>query len=326
MEIEKLIVFEAFAGYGGASFGLKRSGLPFEVIGQAEIEPSAKRILEVNFPTIPNFENITEIADKLEADPNYLPAFNMFTGGFPCQPFSTAGLQMGDKDKKGRGTLIYDIVRICQIKQPKYILLENVKGFMAKKFDYLRDYLKEELSDYQFEFVKLNSKDYGIPQSRERVWIFGRLGGLPENFDMYPDKVSTPHLEDFLDKEPPASTYLSEAQIEHLKVKHNIPNFKVAKPACLDIYNHKLKQDGLCITITQPEHNGIRIVEVPKKGKEIVRKLSVTEQFRLMGFNMEENEIIFPPELTYTKLSTRAGNGWDVNLVGKLLNKIFSQL
>ena len=326
MEVDKLIVFEAFAGYGGASFGLKRSGLPFEVIGQSEIEPSAIKMLSTNFPSVQNFGNITNIAKMLDNNPDIIKPFNMFTGGFPCQPFSTAGLQMGDKDAKGRGTLIYDIIRICKIKHPKYILLENVRGFMAQKFDYIRNYLEEELNEYKFCYTKLNSKDFGVPQSRERVWIFGRLGGLPNGFSMTPDLSPAPHLEKFLDKHPEESLYLSEKQIEHLKVKHNIPNFLVDRPACLDIYNHKLKTNGLCITITQPEHNGIRIVEKPRNGKEYVRKLSVPEQFRLMGFDVDNHEIIFPKDLTYSQLSSRAGNGWDVNLVGKILQKIFSQL
>lgn len=95
------------------------------------------------------------------------------------------------------------------------------------------------------------------------------------------------------------------------------------------VYNKKIKLDGYCITITQPEHNSLRVVEVPKEGKEIVRKMSVHEQFRLMGFrisrDLKECEINFDGQ-SYTQLSKRAGNGWDVNLVGRLLTHIFKQL
>ena len=88
--------------------------------------------------------------------------------------------------------------------------------------------------------------------------------------------------------------------------------------------NKKIKTNGLCITITQPEHNSLRVVEVPKEdGVEIVRKMSVDEQFRFMGF--EDGELNYAGQ-SYSQLSTRAGNGWDVNLVGILLNHIFSQV
>ena len=176
----------------------------------------------------------------------------------------------------------------------------------------------------------LNSKDYGIPQNRERLWMFARLGGLPENFSMVPDKVeSNLKMADFLDYNPDKKLYLSEAQIEHLKEKHHIESFAVESPLCFDVYNKKIKFDGFCITITQPEHNSLRVVEVPKEGKEVVRKMSVYEQFRLMGFRISRDlktcEIDFDGQ-SYTQLSKRAGNGWDVNLVGRLLTHIFKQL
>jgi DNA (cytosine-5)-methyltransferase 1 len=137
-------------------------------------------------------------------------------------------------------------------------------------------------------------------------------------------------MADFLDINPEKKLYLSDAQIEHLKEKHNIDSFVVDTPLCFDVYNKKIKKDGFSITITQPEHNSLRVVEVPKKdGKEIVRKMSVHEQFRLMGFRIsrdnKESEIDFAGQ-SYSQLSKRAGNGWDVNLVGILLTHIFKQL
>ena len=89
------------------------------------------------------------------------------------------------------------------------------------------------------------------------------------------------------------------------------------------LYNKKIKKDALCITITQPEHNSLRVIEVPKKGKEIVRKMSIDEQFRFMGF--EDGELDYTGQ-SYSQMSKRAGNGWDVNLVGILIKHIFSQL
>lgn len=338
---KKLIkVFEGFAGYGGGSFGLKRlkeknPNIEYEVIAYSEFDKYASMLFDANHKDkhgnpIKNWGDITLI------DPNELPDFEMFMGGFPCQPFSSAGMQMGTKDPYGRGGMLGHIIRICRVKKPKYIFLENVKGFTHGKFQPIHDQLVKDLKDMGYgenplAKAVLNSKNYGIPQNRERLWMFAQKGGLPENFSMTPPLIDLEvKMADFLDNEPEKKLYLSDAQIAHLKVKHNIDSFVVDTPLCFDVYNKKIKRDGYSITITQPEHNSLRVVEVPKTdGKEIVRKMSVYEQFRLMGFrisrDLSECEIDFNGQ-SYTQLSKRAGNGWDVNLVGILLNHIFSQL
>mgnify|MGYP002766106322 FL=1 len=316
-----LRVFEGFAGYGGASFGLKRSGINFEVIGMSEFDNFASQLLNANFPGIKNWGDITEI------NPKELPDFDFFTGGFPCQPFSSAGLQLGEADKYGRGTLFYHILRICSVKKPEYILLENVKGLTQKKFAATFKTIKESLKEIGYgdiAYAVLNSKDYGIPQNRERLWMFAKLGGLPDSFNMVPPKITlTKKFGDLLDKTPPDYLYLSDKQIEHLKEKHHIDSFIVDEPLCFDVYNKKIRKDALCITITQPEHNSLRVIEKPKHGTEIVRKMSIDEQFRFMGFN--DGELNYAGQ-SYSQLSKRAGNGWDVNLVGILIKHIFSQL
>lgn len=315
-------VFESFAGYGGASFGLKRSGLKYKVVGMSEFDKFASELLAKNFPGIKNWGDITAI------NPEKLPDFDLFTGGFPCQPFSSAGLQLGENDKYGRGTLLHHIIRIVEAKRPEYILLENVKGLTAKKFEATFNFLKDKLKEFGYgdlAYAVLNSKDYGVPQNRERLWMFARLGGLPDGFDIVPPKMNLKYrFGDFLDKNPPKELYLSDKQIEHLKEKHHIDSFVVTEPLCFDVYNKKIKKDAMCITITQPEHNSLRVIEVPKEdGKEIVRKMSVDEQFRFMGF--EDGELNYEGQ-SYSQMSKRAGNGWDVNLVGILLKHIFSQL
>ena len=316
-------VFEAFAGYGGASFGLKRAGIKHKVIGYSEFDPDAVELYDYNFPDVKNWGDITLIDEKK------LPDFDLFTGGFPCQPFSTVGKMLGELDI--RGTLFGDIIRICEYKQPQYILLENVKGLKGAKHRPTFEKILSELRriGYDVRYEVLNSKDYGVPQTRERLWIFGYLGQLPESFSLTPEKEELKYrLKDFLDMNPDEELYRSEAQIDRLHVVHNVDKFDVEEPLCFDIYNKKLRLDGLCMTVTPPEHNVIRIVEPIKEGKERVRKLSLNEHFRLMGFQIDDKvqEIKFPPTQNYTKLGRRAGNGWDVNLVGKLFNHIFKQL
>ena len=345
-----LRVFEGFAGYGGGSFALKRVKSRHEkfnyiVVAYSEIDKWASSLFDANHKQsngepIKNYPDITLI-NPLEKD---FPDFDLFTGGFPCQPFSTAGMQKGVNDPYGRGTLFQHIMRICAVKKPRYILMENVKGILSRKFEETRKQMcvmlremgyvsnPDDPNESPLAMAVLNSKDYGIPQNRERVWMFARLGGLPKGFSMIPpQQKNNLKMADFLDPEGcvPKELYLSKKQIEHLKVKHNIPSFFVDTALCLDIYNKKIKYDGYSITITLPEHNSLRVIE-SHPDKEVVRKMSVTEQFRLMGLEGlngvgRKVDIDFAGQ-SYNQLSKRAGNGWDVNLVTILLEHIFSQL
>lgn len=324
---EAIRVFEGFAGYGGASFGLRRSRINHIVVGYSEFDKDAIELYEYNFPNIHNYGDITQI------DPNNpgFPDFDMFTGGFPCQPFSTVGKRQGQEDERGRGTLFGDIIRICEVKQPRYILLENVKGLRTGKMKSTYEIIIDELHriGYDVRDTVLNSKDYGIPQTRERLWIFGYLGTLPSNFNLVPPvRPLLGYLADFLDDNPAPELYKTQRQIARIHEIHHNEVFDVDEPLCYDIYNRKIRTDRICMTVTPPEHNVIRIIEPMVNGEERFRKLSLEEHFRLMGFRMDgiNNEIQFPATQNYTKLGRRAGNGWDVNLVGILLNHIFWQL
>ena len=350
MKNKEIKVFEGFAGYGGASFALNNikklhPKFNFDVVGFSEIDKFAAELYRANHKNnsggdISNYSDITMIDPCGET----FQDFDMFVGGFPCQPFSTAGMQKGVNDPHGRGNLFEHILRICKEKKPKYILLENVKGLLSKKFDETRDQMNKALKEMGYvndpsdnnelplAMVVLNSKNYGIPQNRERVWMFARLGGLPEGFSMTPPMQKNDlRLADFLDPINKISEkmYLSDEQISHLKKKHNIPSFFVDTALCFDVYNKKIKTDGFASTLTLPEHNSFRVIE-PHENKEVVRKMTVTEQFRLMGLEglegINENVDIQFAGQSYTQLSRRAGNGWDVNVVTILLNHIFSQL
>lgn len=320
-------VFEGFAGYGGATFGLKRAGINHKVVGYSEFDKFASALYDANHAD-DNGQPTKNWGDITIINPEELPDFDLFTGGFPCQPFSTVGMQHGENDRYGRGTLLYDIIKICAEKKPRYIFIENVKGLATKRFEGTFNTLKSALKDLGYgtlHYAVLNTKDYGIPQNRERLWMFAQLGGLPDDFSMVPPTVNNGlKLKDFVDKQPEDLLYLSQKQIQRLKDFYGIKSFVVTEPSCFDLYNRNIRNDGISITILAPEHNKLRLVEATgPDGIEIVRKYSVAEQFRLMGF--KDGELSFANQ-SYTQLSKRAANGWDVNLVGILLNHIWGQL
>ncbi len=322
-----LRVFEGFAGYGGASFALrrlKRKGfLDYKTIGFSETDPKAIELYKTNFPRVKSLGDITKI--KVEK----LPDFNLFTGGFPCQPFSTAGSREGEEDD--RGTLFGEIIRICEVKKPKYIFLENVQGLTSGKLRPTFEKIMSELKriGYDCQWRLLNSKDYGIPQNRLRLWIFGVRGTLPKGFELTPPKKKLYRkLKDMLDEHPDESLYRSPQQMAHIHEIHHNDVFDVPEPLCYDYYNRKIRTDGICMTVTPPQHNVVRIVEPMVNGQERFRKLTIDEHYRLMGFRIDKRgrEIKYPANQTYSELGFRAGNGWDINLVTILFEHIFSQL
>lgn len=238
-----LRVFEAFAGYGGASFALKRAAIPFKTIGYSENDKFASALYEANHDGVPAFGDITQI------DPKALPDFDLFTGGFPCQPFSQVGLGLGEQDT--RGTLFHDIVRICDVKRPKHILLENVKGLRTNRHGKTLETIVKKLTKlgYDVAVQLLNSKDYGIPQNRERIWIYGYQGTLPMGFTLEPPKEKLKvFLSDLLDKNPDPSLFKTQEQIERLKELYGL-DFIVEEPSCADLYNKNIRKDKISITI-----------------------------------------------------------------------------
>ena len=153
-------VFSMFSGIGGFEVGLQNSNLEHELIGYSEIDKYAIEIFERHFEGVKNYGNATNIQG------DELPDFDLLVGGFPCQAFSVAGLQRGFDDT--RGTLFFDIARICSEKRPRYLVLENVKGLLSHDNGKTFQTILRVLTDmgYRVEWQVLNSKDWGVPQNR----------------------------------------------------------------------------------------------------------------------------------------------------------------
>lgn len=313
----KLRVFEAFAGYGGASFALKRAKIPHKTIGFSEFDKFAIELYEKNHPGVFSYGDITKI------NPKELPDFDLFTGGFPCQPFSQVGLGQGELDT--RGTLFHDIIRICDVKRPNHILLENVRGLKTNRHGKTFETIVKKLRSLGYDVVAelLNSKDYGIPQNRDRLWIYGYRGRLPLDFSIVPPKEKLKvFFKDLLDEKPEEKLFKTPEQIERLQELYGL-DFLVKEPSCADFYNKNIRKDGISITILEPHHNKMRVVHPPKGKRLLVRNYSVAEHFRLMGF--KDGEIDFHNQ-SYQQLCKRAANGWDINLASRIFKKIFEQV
>lgn len=159
---------DLFAGVGGIR-------IPFEEYGgvcvfTSEWDKFAQQTYLANHGHQPS-------GDITLVDSKSIPDFDLLLAGFPCQPFSNAGLKLGFEDT--RGTLFFDIARIAEAKKPKAIFLENVKGLMSHdKGRTFKEILRilEEMG-YVVSYRVHNARDYGLPQNRERVYIVALLGG-----------------------------------------------------------------------------------------------------------------------------------------------------
>ena len=161
-----------FAGIGGFRSGLSKFGDFFVPIGFCEIDPYARRAYEAIYDT--KGELFFEDARKIV--PEELPDIDLICGGFPCQSFSIAGKRGGFED--ARGTLFFEIARIARVKRPKYLLLENVPGLLSHDSGRTFATILGTLSElgYDVAWQVLNSADFGVPQSRKRVFLVCCLG------------------------------------------------------------------------------------------------------------------------------------------------------
>lgn len=162
--------FSMFSGIGGFELGIQRVLSKAECIGFSEINPQAIEVYKKHYPEHKNYGNATTI------NPNELPDFELLVGGFPCQAFSIAGKRAGFEDT--RGTLFFEIARILSVKKPKLCVLENVEGLLSHDSGRTFRHINEALQGmgYVGETQLLNSRYFGVPQNRPRVFIVGHYG------------------------------------------------------------------------------------------------------------------------------------------------------
>jgi len=288
---------DLFAGIGGFRTGFEQNG--FECVFSSEKNTHCQEVYNDNFGETP-FGDITQI------DPKNIPDFEVLLGGFPCQPFSISGKKQGFNDT--RGTLFFDVCRIIEEKQPKVVVLENVKHLIYHdKKRTLKTILKslEELG-YNIAQKILNSKDFGLPQNRERIFIIGSKKGY-FNFDALETKP-TPTLEEFLDKKGNFE-YLKKSEytlIEHPKTQptglrfvgyRNKNMWKTGVRPNTEHLSRVHRQpnriysvEGVHPTIPSQETSGRFFIYLPDVDK--VRKLTIDECYRIMGFpdNFKKHE------------------------------------
>ncbi len=316
---------DLFAGIGGFRLGFEAQN--FKCVFSSEIDTHAKEIYFENFKEQP-FGDIT----KIEA--SNIPNHDVLLAGFPCQPFSIAGEKKGFSDT--RGTLFFDIARILDKRKPKVVVLENVKHFKNHDKGNTLKVVLQTLEDlgYTTSWEVLNASNFGVPQNRERIIIVGTLNGVKFNFDKLSINNKT-SLEDILEKNAEFE-YLNEDDytlIENPKkqtsglifcgyrnknirtngVRENTTHLSRVHKQPNRIYSAK----GIHPTIASQESAGRYFIY----HKNRVRKLTLKECFRLMGFK-DEFKIIGAK----SKLYNRIGNSVVVPMIEEIAKEVKKQI
>ena len=286
----KFTFIDLFAGIGG--FRLAMQNLGGKCVFTSEWDKNAKRTYQANFGERP-FGDITKAETKA-----FIPnGFDMLCAGFPCQAFSIAGKRGGFEDT--RGTLFFDVAEIIKRKKPKVVFLENVKGLRnhnrGKTLATILNVLRNDLGYFVPEPQIINAKDFGVPQSRERIYIVGFRGDIGvDNFE-YPKsvnkKVSFAQVKE--KKVPPTKFFLSEQYLKTLRT-HKARHASKGNGFGFEIISDDAISNAIVVGGMGRERNLVldrRITDYTptthikgKVNREGIRKMTPREWARLQGF------------------------------------------
>jgi DNA (cytosine-5)-methyltransferase 1 len=304
--------------------------VPHKVVAISEIDKYAIKAYESIHGKVNNLGDISKI--NIED----IPEHDLFTYSFPCQDISVAGLQKGIEKNKTRSGLLYECEKIIEHCKPKYLLMENVKNLVGKKFKPQFDKWLEYLSSlgYTNYWKVLNAKDYGIPQNRERVFVVSILGEhKPYEF---PKKLElTKKLKDILEEETDNKHHLSDNTIKKIiVVDKNIKpsvrlNFEREKneisKSDKEIYQCK------CNSGWQDNKVGIKVAPTLRANNPHtciysdfrIKKLTPKECFRLMGMDDNDIQKIIDSGISNTQQYKLAGNSIVINVLEYIFKNLF---
>jgi DNA (cytosine-5)-methyltransferase 1 len=222
---QKIKIATVCSGIGSPEQALKELDIPHEISFACEIDKYARQTYLANFTPNQMYQDLT--AEEWDKPEQYS---DLFIGGIPCQAFSLAGKRLGELDK--RGLLFYDFYRYVKNQQPKVFIIENVKGLLSDNNGitfqnwcallgqsmntHLNMFNHDDSLLYNLHFKVLNSKDFGVPQNRERVFLIGIRNDLPNNFRFPIGERLKIRLKDILESEVDEKYYLSETCINRL--------------------------------------------------------------------------------------------------------------
>lgn len=324
---------DLFAGIGGIRMGFDRAfGEDIDTVFVSEWDNPAQQTYRANFHD--KFEIAGDITQVKEED---IPPFDICLAGFPCQAFSMAGKHGGFEDNyrgRCRGTLFQDVVRICEHHQPRVIFCENVKGLTihdhGRTFEVIRGAFEE--IGYTVFYKVLNSKDFGVPQNRERIYLVCFRNDIaPAEFNFPEGAQNEVCIRDIMDPAPiPPKYYLSDTYVNTLRAH------KARHEARGNGFGYVIRElDGIAGTIVcggmgregnliidERPHSMIPTTHIRGQiNNEGIRKMTPREWARLQGF---PEDFVLP--LSDVHLYKQFGNSVTVNVIEAIANQIYQVL
>ena len=316
-------MIELFAGIGSQTQALKNAGIEHESVAISEIDKYALQSYELLHGKTLNLGDISTI------DPNSAPDCDLITYSFPCQDLSVAGAQLGAEEGSGtRSSLLWECKKLIEAKKPRFLLMENVKNLVGSthkpNFEKWLKYL--ESLGYSNYWKVLNSVDFGVPQSRERVFCVSILN--PKKDFVFPaGNGRTVKLRDILDPKEsvPANMYMNDRPYEPRNSSVESDNGLIHLGNLNMAGNESIKRvyspDGVCPTLTTMT-GGHRQPKI-YLGEDGVRKLTPKECWRVMGFS-EDNYSKVEGKLSNTQLYKQAGNTICVPCLEAIFKELFN--
>ncbi len=328
----KLKSIDLFAGIGGIRLGFEKAfGKDIETVFVSEWDEYAQKTYKANFKDAFDIAgDITQISEK------DIPEFDICLAGFPCQAFSMAGKRQGFKDNyKGlcRGTLFLDVARICEHHKPKVIFCENVKGLVIHDKGRTLQIIKNTFADLGYTVftnndTTLNSKNFGVPQNRERIYIVAFRNDIaPAEFKFPQGTDDTKRIKDIIEEKPVAARYyLSTTYLETLR-RH-----KARHEAKGNGFGYEVRNlDDIAGAIVCGGMGRERNLIIDKRQKDLtptthikgevnregIRKMTPREWARLQGF-----PDTFELPLADVHLYKQFGNSVTVNVIEAIAIKI----
>ena len=304
-----------FSGIGGIELGFAQAG--FDIAWSIEKDFACSKTFRENFPTTPLYlDNIVNLSTGAFSEVDIL------TAGFPCQPFSIAGMQRGFSDS--RGNLFFQVIRFADALKPRFIFLENVANLLEHDNGKTFLTIHNELSalGYCIRYRVLRSSEYGlVPQIRDRIYIVAFLDWRDCEHFVFPQKIApNTGIEDVLKRsnaKHPIYYYREDDSFYHF-----IKDIVIRKDCIYRVYHNSVKptMNHMCPTLTASM--GIKKNQVPLVADHYgIRKLTVSECLAFQGF---PNSFHFPHTITLEDAYKQIGNSVTVPLIKRIAEQIRS--
>lgn len=344
--MSKLKLLSLFSGIGAFEKALTNLNIDYELIGFSEIDEYAIE----SYCAIHNIDKKSNLGDVSQVEVEDIPDFDLMTYGFPCQDISIAGRQQGLSKRSGtRSSLLWEAMRIAKYKKPKYLIAENVKNLVGRKFKSDFEKWIKELNQlgYNTYYTILNAKNHGIPQNRERVFVVSIRKDIDDGTFSFPEPINlNKSLWDFLETDINEEYYVNEYflnQIRNTKFRKDkyiestrkVVNKEYNESLIMDYrYDEglRIRKNNLCPTLTTKGKSSISGVALIYRPDDRLRFITPLECWRLMGFTDEDfykakaslNETFYKGrDKSDSQLYKQAGNSIVVNVLEHIFRNLF---